>query len=134
MLRVWGCLNAAFDFNHHVASSALVGCITRNLRCVVGFLQHATVGQMTAIHSHISVNMSCSLHISFLPSVPSCSTSDSEGQMMCGDQSRGYSAQKWPLFIHSDGHLAPLGNRTEMSDLSFTSKNHIYLGLLSLLT
>lgn len=25
-------------------------------------------------------------------------------------------------FIHSDGHLAPLGNRTEMSDLSFTSQ------------
>lgn len=69
------------------------------------------------------------LHLCF----PKNAGSYCERKMICGDQRRGYSAQKWSLFIHSDGHLAPLSNHTEMSNLSFTS-NHIYLGLLSLLT
>lgn len=54
-------------------------------------------------------------------------------KMICEDQRREYSAQKWPLFIHSDGHVVPDSTHTEMLDFSFTSKNHIYLGLLSLL-
>lgn len=39
-----------------------------------------------------------------------------------------------PPSVPGDGHLAPLCDRTEMSDLGFKSRNRVYLSLLSLLT